>query len=143
MTAAPSVETLARREKIALLHAQGRTTADIAEVIGITERSVQRHLNALGFHRPVWVWTEESLLLAEYLLADQCPYAEVARTLGCPKGTLRRRFPGYGLLGNPLGNGFHARMATELGLEIGDFPVAPRRPSRAKTDTRPARRTAP
>lgn len=114
-------DTVARREKIVLLADEGRSATEIAAVLGITARSVLRHLDDLG--RPqnrAHPWTAHELGLAAALLADGCSYAEVGRTLGCPYSVVQHRFPGRGGHGNPLGNGRHMRLAEELGLGLRD-----------------------
>lgn len=109
-----------RREKVRLLTQEGRSLADICDVLGVSERTVVRDRKALGLP-PQWnmyPWTPEELRLARNLLEDECPYAEVGRTLGISYHLVQRRFPGMGRTGSPLGNGRHLRLAHELGLGL-------------------------
>lgn len=108
----------ARREKVRLLVADGRTNEDIAATMGISVRTVsadRRHLgvpNPRGEHR----LTVSQKRLALNLLEDGCPYGEVARTLGIPREAVRWRWPGYGVGPGRLLSAYHARLAEELGL---------------------------
>lgn len=115
-------DVLRRREEVKALAAEGTTASAMAEILGVTERTIYRDLAALGLtHRNHWIWTPEMDQLARNLLEDQCPYTEVARTIGCNQWTVMRRFPGYGRVGNPLGNGRHMRLADELGLGLCNY----------------------
>jgi hypothetical protein len=91
----------------------------MAEILGVTERSVERYRRDLGLTREqVYPWTDEELRRARELLDDECPYAEVSRTLGISVPSLQSRFPGRGHRGNPLGHGRHMRLAEALGLGL-------------------------
>lgn len=89
--------TQQRSEAVAELTGMGRSASAIAEVLGITERSVQRYRRRLGIsQRPPVPLTESQLVAAAQLLDDGCSYTEVARTIGCAGNTVARHFPGCG-----------------------------------------------
>ena len=84
-----------RRDRVMELTRDGRSARDIAEILGITERSVLRHRRAAGLSRePGTPMTADELRRAEALLNDGCSLQEVARTLGRSARTIKRRFPG-------------------------------------------------
>jgi len=114
----PSPEVIAERKRVCReMRERGKRPCEIAAALGITERSVHRYLEKLGMTQPqVYPWSEEELRLARSLLEDECPYAEVARTLGVNVGIVQNRFPGMGRIGSPLGNGWHMRLAEALDL---------------------------
>lgn len=108
----------ARREKVRLLVSDGRTNEDIAAVMGISPRTVSADRRRLGMPNPrrEHQLTDEQKTLALSLLADGCPYGEVARTLGIPREAVRYRWPGYGAGQGRLLGPKHTRMAEQLGL---------------------------
>lgn len=109
-----------RRRQVKILDEVGLTPQEISAKLGVTPRTVQRDRAALGLieYEPWDGWNEQTETLALNLLTDECPYTEVARTLGCTKWAVMNKFPGYGRIGNPLGNGHYMRLAIELGLAL-------------------------
>lgn len=72
--------------------------ADIARQLGEDPVNVRRFLTRRGVieTNPAYGPVDPALLeQAAALLADETPYAEVARTTGIDVGTLRARFPGH------------------------------------------------
>ena len=111
--------TAQRRAAVRDLLAQGFDEARIAEQLHVSTRTVQRDRHALGLsHHQRWVWTADQLWLARNLLEDGATYAEVARTIGCTWRVVRGKLPGYGHMGNPLGNGRHMKLAQAFGLGL-------------------------
>lgn len=86
-----------RRTRVAELTRQGRSASDVAAILGITERTVQRDRAAKGIAQPASrPLTATQLDRARQLLADGAPYKEVARTIGSDTTTLAKHFPGQG-----------------------------------------------
>jgi DNA-binding CsgD family transcriptional regulator len=103
------VDIAERRAQVVELTRQGLSTPQIADKLGITDRSVQRHKIAAGIaveRHPLL--SEAETRWAEMLLDDGCPYAEVARTLDRSISTIRRVFPGR--TWSPSDNGQCVRM---------------------------------
>lgn len=104
-----------RRDRVEELTRQGLGAAQIAHILGITDRTVIRCRVARGCiqdRRPVL--TAEELRTAEQMLNDGCPYTEVAASIGRSAETLRRRFPGKGLTPHETGMYNWARRRLEL-----------------------------
>lgn len=122
----------ARREKVALLVAEGRRNREIAEICGVGLREINRDKYLLGLSDPVHglararalrarPWTDATVQLAHDLLVDECPLKEIARTLGCTPGTIARRFPDLARAVSRPGHNPIAGMgpvARQLGLEL-------------------------
>ena len=88
--------TAERRDRVAELTRQGLTAGTIAEILGITKRSVQRHRSERGVTQPPAVhMTDRELLRAKEMLEDGASCREVARTLGRTHCTILNRFPEY------------------------------------------------
>ncbi|QDH91840.1 helix-turn-helix DNA-binding domain protein [Mycobacterium phage Phrappuccino] len=87
-----------RRRLVVAMTRDGHSIREIAEVLDLTPRSVQRHRHDAGITRPPNndPLTAEECATARALLEDGASYREVARTLGRSAVTLRRRLPGYG-----------------------------------------------
>ena len=85
-------------DRIVELTEQGLSTRQIADVLHITCRSVTRGRRRRGVSLadPATPLTAEQIDHARQMLIDGASYAEVARTIGCNKETVRRRFPGRG-----------------------------------------------
>jgi DNA-binding CsgD family transcriptional regulator len=109
---APSAEALAnRREKVRLLTLDGHTARDIAEIIGVAQRTVEHDRKRVGVHgratgRLPEPLTAEQREFGRMLLADGCPLAEVARTFGRSVHGMRHYFDG---LTQQRGNPFTRR----------------------------------
>jgi DNA-binding CsgD family transcriptional regulator len=85
-----------RRGQVAMLTRQGFTAPDIAQRLGITVRSVQRHRLAAGVRQPrVPLLSAAEKQQAQELLSDGASCAEVARTLGRSHTAILRIFPEY------------------------------------------------
>lgn len=86
-----------RREKVAAMTKQGYSAADIAAILRITERTVQRYRVRTGCAQPKRPpLTPEELARVEQLLNDGCSIAEAARTIGRAQTNLQQRFRGRG-----------------------------------------------
>lgn len=87
----------ARRAQVVELTRAGHSAAEIAVILGITERRVTSHRSEAGIAQPPRdPLTADQLARAAELLDDGCSYNEVARTIGCGYSVIRRRFPGRG-----------------------------------------------
>ncbi|QDH92495.1 helix-turn-helix DNA binding domain protein [Gordonia phage Dmitri] len=85
-----------RRALVTDLTRAGLSAPQIAERLGITTRTVQRHRVAAGIAQPpARHLTPEQIEKARQLLVDGASYKEAARTIGCDKATVAKRFPGY------------------------------------------------
>lgn len=114
-----------RREKVRLLIRDGRSAKEIAAIIGVTERTVERDKRALGLPRtiaPEFTWTAKAYWLARNLVENGCPVNEIARTIGSSRHAVTWRFRAE-LDARPpvemLGGHDHER-AVEMGLRRGD-----------------------
>lgn len=87
-----------RRDQIEQHTHAGLTAAQIADILGISERTVVRARRARGCQQgpPPRPMTAEEINQAREMLDDGCSYAEVARSLGRSSGVIRRLFPGRG-----------------------------------------------
>ena len=85
-----------RRERIAELTRQGCSAPLIAEILGITTRTVQRARKRAGISqpRPPFTSPEERARMGE-LIREGVSYKEVARTLGRNEMTIARHYPGF------------------------------------------------
>lgn len=124
---------VARRDKVRLLIGEGRSHTDIAAIIGVSARTVDRDRAVLGMadsRADQFAWNQHSEWLARNLIADECPIAEIARSIGASDHhVVRNHFrgeipPGY-IGGDPLVS--HRQMARDLGLlmrprRVGRYP---------------------
>ncbi|QOC55918.1 helix-turn-helix DNA binding domain protein [Gordonia phage DirtyBoi] len=86
-----------RRDLVAELTRAGLTASQISDRLGITTRTVQRHRVAAGIAQPpARHLTPEQIDTARQLIDDGASYKEAARTIGCNKVTVAKRFPGRG-----------------------------------------------
>ena len=86
-----------RREQVRIQTRDGRSAADIAVALRVTERTVQRDRGALGIAQPTHERiSAEKLARAEELLDDGCSYKEAARTVGISTWAITHYFPGRG-----------------------------------------------
>lgn len=86
-----------RQDKVRILTREGRSCAEIASILGVTERTIERDRDVLGLvdhERPKreFRWNQHREWLARQLLSDGCPCSEVARTLGTGHSTVADRF---------------------------------------------------
>ena len=94
----PAEETNARRDRVTQLTRQGHTAKQIADLLGVTKRTVARDRTATGCAQPkAPLLTQDELERAHAMLEDGASYDEVGRTLGRCSAGLRRKFPGYKL----------------------------------------------
>jgi hypothetical protein len=110
-------------EKIRQMTLDGRSLREIAWATGVTDRTVSRYRTKLGIvvPRPVREFTDDELRLIRSLLDDECPWREVARTVGVYYKGLQARFaPEYPnhpkRMCNPVAGMW--KVARELGLEL-------------------------
>lgn len=85
----------ARRDRIAALTRQGMTAAQIAEMLGVTTKTVfvaraKRNCRVAPTPRP---FTAAEIARAEALFDDGCSCAEVARTIGRDPSVVWHRWP--------------------------------------------------
>ena len=94
----PAEETNERRDRVTELTRQGLTAKQIAEQLGVTERTISRDRAARGITQPTAPRvTESEFARAKEMLDDGASYEEVARTLRRSHTAFRHRFPGYTL----------------------------------------------
>jgi DNA-binding CsgD family transcriptional regulator len=94
----PAEETNARRDRVTQLTRQGHTAKHIANLLGVTPRTVTRDRAARGITQPQPTRvTETEFARAKAMLEDGASYEEVARTLHRSHTAFRHRFPGYTL----------------------------------------------
>ena len=94
----PAEETNARRDRVTQLTRQGHTAKHIANLLGVTPRTVTRDRAARGITQPTPSRvTEDEFARAYTMLEDGASYEEVARTLRRSHTAFRHRFPGYAL----------------------------------------------
>jgi IS30 family transposase len=94
----PAEETAERRDRVTDLTRQGHTAKHIANLLGVTPRTVTRDRAARGITQPQPTRvTESEFARAKEMLDDGASYEEVARTLRRSHTAFRRRFPGYAL----------------------------------------------
>lgn len=86
----------ARDAQIVTLTRAGRSAADIARVLRITKRTVNRVRVRTNTPAPVrrMPMSEGEIHRAMQMLDDGASYGEVARTLGRGHATIRQRLPG-------------------------------------------------
>lgn len=90
---------------------------EIAEKMHVSKRTVARWRQQLGLSHPNAL-SEEQLRTVELLLEDDCPIAEIARTIGCSPEALHKR---YRNRPKPRYQPFSRRqreIAKSLGLEL-------------------------
>ena len=86
-----------RRDRIAELTRQGLSAPLIAEIVGVSPRTVTRARGARGCAQPAAdPMTDAEIATAKAKLDDGASYSEVARTIGRSKPAVIRRIPGYG-----------------------------------------------
>ena len=86
-----------RRDRVAAMTRQKRTTRQIAKALGVTGRTINRDRAATGIAQPSPIpVTEAQINLARTLLIDGCSYADAARTVGLSPTTVIHHLPGYG-----------------------------------------------
>jgi IS30 family transposase len=86
-----------RRRQVVTLTQQGWSLGDIAERLGVTDRTVARDRLACGIAHPkAPPMSTDELAQAQQLLDDGASYLEVARSLGRNHQTIAQRFPGQG-----------------------------------------------
>jgi hypothetical protein len=74
----------------------GLTAREIADRLGITQRSVFRLKAAAGLTRPHRPMTPDELTTAEHLIDEGASLREAARTLDRSPRVLNDRYPGRG-----------------------------------------------
>lgn len=90
--ARPSID----EERVVVLTHRGWSAAKIAAEMDIHPRSVVRARSRTGIAKPYPArhrLTAEQIVTAEALFDDGASRAEVARTIGCARETLERRWP--------------------------------------------------
>lgn len=86
-----------RRSGVIAMTRLGMSAAEIAVLLGVTDRTVQRDRAATGLSRPpAPPLTDAELARARALIDDGCSHTEVARTLGVHQTTVSSHFPGRG-----------------------------------------------
>lgn len=89
---------LADRERLRILVSEGRSLDEIADEMGVTERTVSRHKRALGLSAPKAPFRplEEWLPKADRLLEEGYSQLAVSEVLGVGSSTVSKYFPGRG-----------------------------------------------
>jgi IS30 family transposase len=87
-----SVNTPVLREAVGRLTRGGHSSRQIADRLGISQRSVVRNRAALGISAPVRRITAEEHARIIAMLEDEVPLAEIARTLSRHPDSLYRRY---------------------------------------------------
>jgi predicted transcriptional regulator len=102
-------------ERLLLMAKEGATLVQMAEALGVTERSVSRYKQALGltqcqagFRQLPEGWKDQ----AEDLFNEGYSQMAVAELVGVSAGTVARYFPGRGWNRSEVGS--YARQATVL-----------------------------
>lgn len=86
-----------RRDRAIHLTAEGWTAQQIADNLGVTQRTVYRYRQTAGISQPKPpALSSGERDFARRLLLDGCSYNEVARTLGRSMDCVLRNFPGFG-----------------------------------------------
>src|SRR6267142_4426110 len=108
-----------RRQHVHELSQQGMTITQIADKVGVTRRTVQRHRAAMGIQQTVRRITVEEHLRIEDMLTDGCPVREIARTFGLSADYLYQRYRGRS---TATGGSFVAvrQLQQKLGLLLTD-----------------------
>ena len=118
----PAEETNARRDRVTQLTRQGHTAKHIANLLGVTPRSVTRDRAARGITQPkAPPVTETEFARAHAMLEDGASYEEVARTLRRSHTAFRHRFPGYAL--TPAEAAQRARLGRQMARLMRDTKV--------------------
>lgn len=85
-----------RRSRVVELSRQGMSAGAIADILGITPRSVCRARARAGISKPrSRLGTEDDKLRAKEMLVDGASYEEVGRTLGFAAGTIQKWHRGF------------------------------------------------
>ena len=84
-----------RRERAATLTREGRSATEIADILGVSPRTVARYRRMTGTQlgEPSPRLTDNQIELIRQLLEDGCSRAETARTVGVSPHAVRRHFP--------------------------------------------------
>lgn len=91
----PRDEAEARRAQIAALTRAGHTAKEIALIVGVTPRSVERIRGRCGVALPpATPMTEDEIRAAAAMLDDGASYGEVSRTIGRSVMAIRKHLPG-------------------------------------------------
>lgn len=86
-----------RRERVRSMTRANKGAVEIGEILGVSDRTVQRDRRALGIAQAAADPTPNQVLdAARRLLEDGCSYKEVSRTTGVAVKTLKKHLPGYG-----------------------------------------------
>lgn len=75
------------------------TPTQLAEEFGCSDATVYRALRPAGLMPKPVEFTDEQLRLIHNLLEDECPYTEIAATVGVRRSLIEHRYPGYGIKG--------------------------------------------
>jgi len=93
-----------RNHRIAELVRQGLSNAQVAEAVGVSDRTVTRARKRMGIEgRQCRRATENEKSKALEMLEDGANYKEVGRTLGRSGSQIKTWFPGYSLTPSEAG----------------------------------------
>lgn len=111
---------LERRRRVAMLTRCAKSTNEIAVILRISTSTVHRDRVELGITDQSVIrdpLSRQEVETIAHLLEDECPLAEIARTVGCSPQTITRRFPDRAPgVGQPVLNSYHRALAVRLGL---------------------------
>lgn len=85
-----------RTERVVKLTQRGLTSPEIARMLGVSSRTVQRHRKLAGISQPLPPpFSEDEYRRAQELFEDGASLHEIANTLGRSNTPLLRLFPNY------------------------------------------------
>lgn len=85
-----------RHRRMAELHDQGATAAEISQAVGVAPRSVARWRKATGrTHRQAYERNTQARDECERLLQEGISFVEIGRTVGVSPSTVARWFPSF------------------------------------------------
>lgn len=110
----------ARAERVAALTRAGHSAADIAFILGMSRRTVERTRARLGIRlggqcKPRI--SDQVLAVAEQMLIDGASVKETARSLGVSYSSIHKWLPGYAWTPTQIGQ--HAVMVQRMSRMIG------------------------
>lgn len=114
-----------RREKVRILLREGRSVNEVADILGVSYRTIERDKKAMGWPPLIsdpFTWTARAEWLCRSLIADGCPVNEIARSIGSSFHAVIYRFRAELEARGPVEiiGGRHHQMAVEMDLRLTD-----------------------